>query len=67
MVDIGGGPGGIARELVRKRCRVAVVDQFIPKHGLQSDVAVFTQDLDEEPTFDIRGYDYLLLLDSSST
>ncbi len=63
VIDIGGGPGGIARELVRKRCRVAVVDQFIPKPGLQSDVAVFTQDLDEEPTFDVRSYDYLLLLD----
>ena len=63
VIDIGAGPGGIAKELVKKGCRVAVVDQFVPKEGLHSDVVVFTQDLDEEPTFDVRGYDYLLLLD----
>jgi glycosyltransferase involved in cell wall biosynthesis len=62
VIDIGAGPGGIARELAKKGCRVAVVDQF-PTQGLESDVLVFTQDLDEEPTFDVRGYDYLLLLD----
>jgi glycosyltransferase involved in cell wall biosynthesis len=62
VIDIGAGPGGIARELMKKGCRVAVVDQF-PTQGLDSDVLVFTQDLDEEPTFDVRGYDYLLLLD----
>ena len=28
VLDIGAGPGGIARELVKKGCRVAVVDQF---------------------------------------
>jgi 2-polyprenyl-3-methyl-5-hydroxy-6-metoxy-1,4-benzoquinol methylase len=37
VIDIGAGPGGIARELVKKGCK--------------------------EPTFDVRGYDYLLLLD----
>lgn len=63
VIDIGAGPGGIARELVKKHCRVAVVDQFLPKDPLDSDVVVFTQDLDAEPTFDVRGYDYLLLLD----
>jgi glycosyltransferase involved in cell wall biosynthesis len=63
VIDIGAGPGGIARELVKKHCRVAVVDQFLPKDSLESDVAVFTQDLDADPTFDARGYDYLLLLD----
>ena len=63
MLDIGAGPGGIASELVKKGCRVAVVDQFLPTHDVDSDVVVFTQDLDEEPTFDVRGYDYLLLLD----
>ena len=63
VLDIGAGPGGIARELVKKGCRVAVVDQFVPKDALDSDVIVFSQDLDEEPTFDVRGYEYLLLLD----
>jgi len=47
---------------VKKGCRVAVVDQF-PARGLEAQVLVFTQDLDEEPTFNVRGYDYLLLLD----
>ena len=63
VIDIGAGPGGIARELVKKHCRVAVVDQFLPKDPLDSAVVVFRQDLDAEPTFDVRGYDYLLLLD----
>jgi hypothetical protein len=63
VIDIGAGPGGIATELVKKGCRVAVVDQFTVKGGRQSDVVVFTQDLDDELDFDVRGYDYLLLLD----
>jgi glycosyltransferase involved in cell wall biosynthesis len=63
VIDIGAGPGGIARELVKKGCRVAVVDQFLPKDALDANVTVFSQDLDEEPTFNVRGYDYLLLLD----
>jgi len=63
VIDIGSGPGGLAGELVKKGCRVAVVDQFAPKHQFRTDVAVFTQDLDEPPAFNVRGYDYLLLLD----
>jgi len=63
VLDIGSGPGGIAGELVKKGCRVAVVDQFLPAHEVDRGVVVLTQDLDQEPTFDVRGYDYLLLLD----
>jgi glycosyltransferase involved in cell wall biosynthesis len=63
VLDIGSGPGGIAGELVKKGCRVAVVDQFLPTHDVDPGVVVLTQDLDQEPTFDVRGYDYLLLLD----
>ncbi len=63
VLDIGAGPGGMARELLKKGCRVAVVDQFTPPDGLDTGVTVFTQDLDEAPRFDVRGYDYLLLLD----
>ena len=48
---------------MKKGCRVAVVDQFLPTHDVDPGVVVFTQDLDQEPTFDVRGYDYLLLLD----
>jgi len=63
VLDIGAGPGGMAQELLRKGCRVAVVDQFAPAPGQDGAVTVFTQDLDEAPRFDVRGYDYLLLLD----
>ena len=63
VLDIGAGPGGIARELVKHGCLVAVVDQFEPTGALDPDVRVFTQDLDQAPTFDVRPYDYLLLLD----
>lgn len=63
VMDIGSGPGGIARELRRKGCRVAVVDQFAPTAGHDTAITVFTQDLDGDLRFDVAGYDYLLLLD----
>lgn len=63
VIDIGSGPGGVARELVKKGCRVAVVDQFAPMDAPESGVQVFRQDLDEAPTFDVREYQYVLLLD----
>lgn len=63
VLDIGAGPGGIARELQKKGCQVAVVDQFAPIDAPTSGVKVFQQDLDQEPTFDVGGYQYLLLLD----
>lgn len=63
VLDIGAGPGGMARELLKKGCRVAVVDQFAPTEAGQSGVRVFQQDLDHAPTFDVGEYRYLLLLD----
>ncbi|MDQ3265763.1 MAG: bifunctional glycosyltransferase/class I SAM-dependent methyltransferase [Myxococcota bacterium] len=62
VLDIGSGPGGIARELVKKGCEVAVVDQFPPT---QTDAKIrqFQQDLDQPPTFPVRDYEYLLMLD----
>lgn len=63
VIDIGAGPGGLARQLVAKGCRVAVVDQYAVASSLAPDVTVYTQDLDDPPAFDVRGYDYLLLLD----
>ena len=63
VLDIGSGPGGLARELLRKGCRVAVVDQFAVSERLDDNVAIFVQDLDDEPRFSVSGYDYLLLLD----
>jgi len=63
VIDIGAGPGGIARELVKKGCRVAVVDQFVPEDVADSNVIVFSQDLDAVPAFNVQDYEYLLLLD----
>lgn len=62
VMDIGSGPGGVAGELVRKGCEVAVVDQHPPR-VVDPKVAVAVQDLDQPPTFDVARYDYLLLLD----
>jgi phytoene dehydrogenase-like protein len=62
VIDIGAGPGGMARALAQKGCQVAVVDQFSP--GLPApDVRVFRQDLDAPLTFDVGPYAYILLLD----
>jgi glycosyltransferase involved in cell wall biosynthesis/2-polyprenyl-3-methyl-5-hydroxy-6-metoxy-1,4-benzoquinol methylase len=62
VLDIGGGPGGIASELVKKGCDTAVVDQFAPKDA-SAEIRVFVQDLDAPPAFSVAGYDYLLMLD----
>ena len=62
VLDIGAGPGGIAAELAKKNCRVAVVDQF-NVHPVDPSIEVHRQDLDAELNFDLRGYRYLLLLD----
>lgn len=62
VLDIGSGPGGIARELVEKGVETAVVDQFAPKVR-DPKVKVFVQDLDAPPKFDVKPYDTLLLLD----
>jgi glycosyltransferase involved in cell wall biosynthesis len=63
VVDLGAGPDGMARELVKKGCQVAVVDQAFPEPAGEPSVKRFCQDLDDEPTFSVREYDYLLLLD----
>jgi len=62
VLDIGAGPGGMARELVRKGCVTAVVD-VIPPPLAPEGVMVYVQDLNEELRFPVTGYDYLLLLD----
>ena len=61
VLDIGAGPGGMARELLRKGCKVAVVDQFPAREPGES--LVMVQDLDGPLQFDVRPYRYLLLLD----
>ncbi|MFT3838370.1 MAG: class I SAM-dependent methyltransferase [Myxococcaceae bacterium] len=62
VLDIGAGPGGLARKLLEKNCNVAVVDQFPPTEK-NSKVKVLVQNLDEALEFDVTPYQYLLLLD----
>ncbi len=62
VLDIGAGPGGVARELAKKGCVTAVVDQFPTSTDALSTKTV-VQDLDEELHFDARPYRYLLMLD----
>jgi glycosyltransferase involved in cell wall biosynthesis len=62
-IDFGSGPGEFARALVSKGCTVAVVDRAFPQSLADLGVDVFQQDLDDEPTFDVRRYQYLMMLD----
>jgi 2-polyprenyl-3-methyl-5-hydroxy-6-metoxy-1,4-benzoquinol methylase len=62
VIDIGAGPGGMAGELVKKGCTVAVVDRFSP--GLPAgEIRVFRQDLDAPLGFHVGPYKTILLLD----
>jgi glycosyltransferase involved in cell wall biosynthesis len=63
VIDLGAGPGDVARELVKKGCQVAVVDCAFPDQTDYPLMTCFRQDLDDEPTFSVRGYNYVLLLD----
>jgi 2-polyprenyl-3-methyl-5-hydroxy-6-metoxy-1,4-benzoquinol methylase len=62
VIDLGAGPGGVAKALVEKSCQVAVVDQH-PLAGEVADVKSFVQDLDEPLAFDTKPYQHILLLD----
>ncbi len=62
VLDIGAGPGGVARQLVRKGCTVATVDQYEPI-GDTDDVKVYVQDLDEPIRFEVTDFDHILMLD----
>jgi glycosyltransferase involved in cell wall biosynthesis len=62
VLDIGAGPGGLAAELHRKGCQVTVVDQFQPLQKTDG-VSVVVQDLDAPLDFEVRPYQYLLMLD----
>ena len=63
VLDLGAGPEGLARELLKKGCDVATVDRVFPDAPSYSNMRRFQQDLDDEPTFNARDYEYLLLLD----
>jgi glycosyltransferase involved in cell wall biosynthesis len=62
VLDIGSGPGGLARELRKKGCDVTVVDQH-PPTAATHDVKVVTQDLDDPPKFDSGPFEYIVMLD----
>jgi 2-polyprenyl-3-methyl-5-hydroxy-6-metoxy-1,4-benzoquinol methylase len=62
VVDIGSGPEGLARELVKKGCEVTCVDQFEPTRW-SGPAKVVVQDLESELQFDVKDFDYILLLD----
>ncbi len=62
VIDLGAGPGGVAKALADKGCQVAVVD----RHGLAGEIGeirVYQQDLDDPPAFDVQPYQHILLLD----
>jgi len=61
VLDIGAGPGSMAKALLAKACKVAVVDAIPAREA--GDVRVVVQNLDEPVEFDVRPYRYLLLLD----
>jgi glycosyltransferase involved in cell wall biosynthesis len=63
VLDIGAGPGGLARELRAKHCSVTVVDQHPTATADGSGIRVLVQDLDAGLSFDAEQYDVLLLLD----
>jgi glycosyltransferase involved in cell wall biosynthesis len=62
VIDLGAGPGVVAKELLAKGCRVAVVDERSVAGDL-GDASVFLQDLDDPPVFDSKPYQHILLLD----
>lgn len=62
VLDIGSGPLGVASELVKKGCRVAVVDQYAPPPGGSPEIGVHVQNLNDPLAFDVDA-DYVLMLD----
>ncbi len=62
VLDVGAGPGGVARELKRKGCRIAVVDRHAPGADAEG-IEVHVQDLDQPLDLSIKEFDHLLLLD----
>lgn len=61
VLDIGGGGGGLARQLTGKDCEVCVVDQFEPVHKAPR-ITCQVKDLDYESP-DIRGFSHVIMLD----
>jgi glycosyltransferase involved in cell wall biosynthesis len=63
VMDLGAGPGHLARELVEKRCSVTLVDRLAPTQ-VPRGAEVMLRDLDSDPLqLDLSKVDVLLLLD----
>ena len=62
VLDLGSGPGEVARELLAKGCTVTVVDRH-PPTDLGPGVRAVLQDLDEPLQVDPDGHDVILMLD----
>jgi glycosyltransferase involved in cell wall biosynthesis len=62
VLDLGGGPAGLATELARQGCKVRLVDRYPAPAQLADKLVVHVQDLNQAPTFEVEE-DYLLLLD----
>jgi len=62
VMDLGSGPGALARELVRRGSFVTVVDRDI--HAVdEPGVRAIEEDLDHPERLDVTGYTHVLLLD----
>ncbi|HVW24559.1 MAG TPA: bifunctional glycosyltransferase/class I SAM-dependent methyltransferase [Polyangiaceae bacterium] len=62
VLDIGSGPGELAREIVQRGSTVTVVDKDV--HAVTgADIDVFRQDLDEPVRFRVGDHTHLLMLD----
>jgi SAM-dependent methyltransferase len=62
-MDLGSGPGHLARELVDRSCTVTLVDR-LPPTNFPPGTAVVVRDLNEDPlALDVSRVDVLLLLD----
>jgi 2-polyprenyl-3-methyl-5-hydroxy-6-metoxy-1,4-benzoquinol methylase len=63
VLDLGSGPGGVARELKKKGCEVTVVDAWEHPSAASEGVTCIVQDLDQPLALDAAPYDHILLLD----
>lgn len=62
VVDLGAGPGDVAKTLAAKGCAVTVVDATRPDVQIEG-VEVLVQDLNDPLEFDITKFDTILMLD----
>ncbi|HEX4338006.1 MAG TPA: bifunctional glycosyltransferase/class I SAM-dependent methyltransferase [Polyangiaceae bacterium] len=61
VLDIGSGPGEMAREIVKRGSTVTIVDRDVRAAG--TGVNVIEQDLDDPIHFSVDGHSHILLLD----